>query len=353
MAKNNINLMPEDLRSKEEDVKSKVKAKNLQPDLSVPNVQVELTNQELSGSKTKKSFWSKFRKPKKDKQPKAAEEVGDFKPLPELPVEDKTATEKAAAAPTDMFAETSPVEKAQPQSPAPVAPKQETPVNGNHGFSLNEPPVPEASVPKEDKKFHQPSKRIRAKFVESGMGVDLVPTSAKVKNWKQISTFVVITFIASVGLIVVFYFGLLTVDTSFNTNKSNTLAEIENIKSQLLDFKDINTEINATGKEITTVFDLLNQHIYWTNFFALLEKYTLDDVYYSSFASSNNGDLVLAATASSYYSVAKQLKVLQQEEASEFITEVNISSASASDAGVSFSISLTLNTDLFYYQEVN
>jgi hypothetical protein len=51
--------------------------------------------------------------------------------------------------------------------------------------------------------------------------------------------------------------------------------------------------------------------------------------------------------------VAKQLKVLQQEEASEFITEVNISSASASDAGVSFSISLTLNTDLFYYQEVN
>ena len=330
MAKNNINLMPEDLRSKEEDVKSKVKAKNLQPDLSVPNVQVELTNQELSGSKTKKSFWSKFRKPKKDKQPMAAEEVGDFKPLPELPVEDKTATEKAAAAPTDMFAETSPVEKAQPQSP-----------------------VPEASVPKEDKKFHQPSKRIRAKFVESGMGVDLVPTSAKVKNWKQISTFVVITFIASVGLIVVFYFGLLTVDTSFNTNKSNTLAEIENIKSQLLDFKDINTEINATGKEITTVFDLLNQHIYWTNFFALLEKYTLDDVYYSSFASSNNGDLVLAATASSYYSVAKQLKVLQQEEASEFITEVNISSASASDAGVSFSISLTLNTDLFYYQEVN
>jgi hypothetical protein len=359
MAQNNINLMPEDLRSKEESVKAKAKDQNLQPDLSVPNLQPEAPEAELSGAKSKKSFWSKFSKPKKVKEPSPVAEEGEFKPLPKLET-DNQSDDVSAGDLKDIFEKTEP---AAPTKPQPVPTPEQKPeaqapaTNNNQGFSLDVQPQTQPEAPEvkedEDKKFHQPTKRIRAKFVESGMGVDLVPTSAKVKSWKQISTFIIISFIASVGLIVVFYFGLLTVDTSFNSTKTNTLAEIENIKSQLLDFQEISEEINNTGNDIATVLDLLNKHVYWTNFFDLLEEYTLDNVYYTGFASSNNGALTLAATAPDYYSVAKQLKILQQEEASEFITDVDISSASASDSGVDFSISLTLNPGLFYYQTAN
>lgn len=198
--------------------------------------------------------------------------------------------------------------------------------------------------------FHQPEKIVRARFVEDASGVDLVPQLSKVKSWKQIGSLMIITLIASLGVLVVFYFGLLTWNTRLTSIGQRTNENIKNTESALAKFEDSVKRINATGQEIQRVYDLLNKHIYWTNFFALLEKYTLPEVKFSGFAATNNGALTLNATAPDYATMAKQLKILQTDQAKEFVTEVDISGGTKSETGVSFSVALVLNPDLFYYQ---
>ena len=198
--------------------------------------------------------------------------------------------------------------------------------------------------------FHQPEKIVRARFVEDASGVDLVPQLSKVKSWKQIGSLMIITLTASLGVLVVFYFGLLTWNTRLTSIGQRTNDNIKNTESALAKFEDSVKRINATGQEIQRVYDLLNKHIYWTNFFFLLEKYTLPEVSFSGFAASNNGALTLNATAPDYATMAKQLKILQTDQAKEFVTEVDISGGTKSDTGVSFSVALVLNPNLFYYQ---
>ena len=198
--------------------------------------------------------------------------------------------------------------------------------------------------------FHQPEKIIRARFVEDASGVDLVPQLSKVKSWKQIGSLAVITLVAALGIVVVFWFGLLTWNTSLTSIGQRTNENIQDTENALAKFEDSVKRINETGQEIQRVYDLLNKHIYWTNFFALLEKYTLPEVKFSGFAATNSGALTLNATAPDYATMAKQLKILQTEQAKEFVTEVDISGGTKNDMGVTFSISLVLNPDLFYYQ---
>ena len=121
----------------------------------------------------------------------------------------------------------------------------------------------------------------------------------------------------------------------------------------------MNKEISELGKEIRTVDDVLNKHIYWTNFFSMLEKYTPAEIYYQGLSAGNNGALTLNAVGSDYQSPARLLKLLEQPEAKEFVSMVSISSASISENGVGFDVTFVLNENLFYYgngpkdQEIN
>ncbi len=232
-------------------------------------------------------------------------------------------------------------------TPAPVSADSPLPAKeDNSGFKLDTQVAADNTGG-----FHQPEKIIRARFVEDASGVDLVPQLSKVKSWKQIGSLMIITLIASSGVLVVFYFGLLTWNTRLTSIGQKTSENIQSTENALVKFEDSVKRINDTGQEIQRIYDLLNKHIYWTNFFALLEKYTLPEVQFSGFAATNSGALTLNATAPDYATMAKQLKILQTENAKEFVTEVDISGGTKSDVGVTFSVALVLNPDLFYYQE--
>jgi Tfp pilus assembly protein PilN len=112
------------------------------------------------------------------------------------------------------------------------------------------------------------------------------------------------------------------------TEQNKQKEEIAKVEAKILDFTELNKDISNLGQEIKLVQDALNRHIYWTNFFALLEEYTVSDVYYSGLAVGTNGGLTLSATTKSYDSVAKQLKVLNSNEAKEFVNIASITSAS-------------------------
>ncbi len=298
MPEDNINLMPEDLRKAEQTILSKQNSQAAPNILSTPTANQGASVDQPSGD-TGDSWLHKVFTP-------------NSQPL-----------------------ETTPVETTAPQS-----------AGDNSGFKLAEQGLGDVN----NSGFHQPEKIIRARFVEDASGVDLVPQLSKVKSWKQIGSLAVITLLASAGVVVVFYFGLLTWNSRLTIIGEQTKENIQITENALAEFEESVKRINNTGQEIQRVYDLLNKHIYWTNFFALLEKYTLPEVRFSGFAATNSGTLTLNANAPDYATMAKQLKILQTDNAKEFVTEVEISGGTKSDTGVNFSVSLVLNPDLFYYQ---
>lgn len=198
-------------------------------------------------------------------------------------------------------------------------------------------------------KFHQPSISTVTRLIDEEGGVDLIPIAIRTKSWMQIGQLLAAAVIGSIVIVLSFYATLYFQQVNLEKEKDKQQNQISDLEQKILDYKGTNEEIKTLGQDIATVYDLFNKHIYWTNLFDLIEKYTLDDVYFSGFTSGTGGGLTFSATGKSYDTAARQLKLLQSDEAKEFVKSATINSVSGGEGEVTFSISLVLNDDLFYY----
>ncbi len=109
--------------------------------------------------------------------------------------------------------------------------------------------------------------------------------------------------------------------------------------------------ITKLKEKFLLIETMLKNHLYWTKIFEALETYTIDDVYYISFSATAEGSLSLSAMGKDYESVARQLVAFQ--EAADFVRDVSITTASAQFdegehlKGVSFDINLKLVKDIY------
>lgn len=216
-------------------------------------------------------------------------------------------------------------------------------------------PEPEQDDNEEEKpsKFHTPDSRIRARFLGEGGGVDLIPDAVKVRSWRQVVILLSITIFGSIFIIGSIYGFLFYQNQKLQKQRDAEFDQITNLERQIVDYKELNDEISQLGDKIKRIHKLLSLHFYWTNFFQLLEKYTIDGVYYAGIQAGNGGAMTLEARADSFETLAKQIKILQQDEAREFVSDVDVGSAQigAGQKEVSFSMTLVLNPSLFLYDE--
>jgi hypothetical protein len=105
-------------------------------------------------------------------------------------------------------------------------------------------------------------------------------------------------------------------------------GDIQRVQLEVLEYEKDANDIKKLQDRYVVIKDLLDNHIYWTSFFARLEQYTRADVYYTSFAvqSIEGGQITLAAKAKNVEAVAKQIKLLQSAE--DFAQEVNVNGIS-------------------------
>ena len=127
-------------------------------------------------------------------------------------------------------------------------------------------------------------------------------------------------------------------------------------------YDELLEKTTALRARLEEVEALLGKHVYWSQIFDKLEKYTIDGVYYSSMTADINGSIVLQAQGQDYESAIRQMYVF--DLADDFATEVSIANIqfSASDeAGltapesnvnppVTFSVDLKILPNIFYYQ---
>lgn len=148
-------------------------------------------------------------------------------------------------------------------------------------------------------------------------------------------------------------------DLKIFTQIQEVNGEIENNRVVLLQYNSDVNEVIKIRQRYETVKELLANHVYWTKFFMLLEKYTLKDVYFTGFSvqSTQGATISLNAKAKSIPVVAQQLSVLQ--DASDFVKDVSINaltvenSSQNDEAGnpltiVNFTVNITLVDDVFF-----
>jgi len=121
--------------------------------------------------------------------------------------------------------------------------------------------------------------------------------------------------------------------------------EMQFLKAQskpLLKVRDeiMNLEIQAARAE-----EILNDHIYWTKFFSLLEAYTIPNLYFSDFTADTSGIIRLDAMGRDLINIAQQIIVFTQAE--DFAKEVTVSNIALTPEGIRASFSLLLNDNVF------
>ena len=255
-----------------------------------------------------------------------------------------------------------PKKSLMPEKEEPVAPK-------------NEPIFP--AIKKELTKLPAPSKKpeinIKKPEIEKErpltFDVNLIPEEFldELRPARKIKIIIITAIVCC--LVVFITYGLIYIYQSRVEGKIEGLnKQIAEIDKEIATYQKLKKEVERINQVAEKVDELLDGHIYWTQFFELLEKYTIEDVYYRSMIGNVTGSFVLSATAKNYEDVSRQIEVFRQ--ADDFIESVEVSSATTSQITVkseeegneelveqrtsevvNFDISLTAKPDIFYFKK--
>lgn len=182
-------------------------------------------------------------------------------------------------------------------------------------------------------------------------GVNLVPEELVTGfgSYRHITTLaaVVLTTVALVGLA---YVLLTFFERRIANEAARNQAAIAAIDQQLAVLGEAKAKAIVFHRTTLETLSLINKHIYWTKFFAGLEKYTVDAVYYRGFNADQAGRVTLAATGKDYRSVSRQLIAFTQ--AKDFVKNVRITSATLRQENeaplIDFTVTLTLVDTVFF-----
>lgn len=117
-------------------------------------------------------------------------------------------------------------------------------------------------------------------------------------------------------------------------------TDMATVEAQIASYNELVKEIRGLEQKAERVNNLLNNHIYWTKFFKLLETYTIPDVYYGDFNADTSGKIVLPSVGRDLIAAARQL--IAFSNAPDFVQTVTITDLTGGVKGVSFNTNLIL-----------
>jgi Tfp pilus assembly protein PilN len=180
--------------------------------------------------------------------------------------------------------------------------------------------------------------------------VNLIKEEAVISfDWNKNLLVLILVLLLAGFLVVEIYFGL-------NWWEKQEAAQIQVLSDQVakLDAEAAKLKKTASAalsyKEKSAVFtDLLDNHIYWSNFFNWLEKNTLSSVRFEGFTGTVDGVYSLAATTDNFADVSWQVKAFLNDPLVKNVQVIEATAAKdQTKAGrVGFSISFEVNQDIF------
>jgi hypothetical protein len=141
------------------------------------------------------------------------------------------------------------------------------------------------------------------------------------------------------------YGGLFIYCNNVDKKTKDTEQQITNLQSG----RDLATEniIDKTGEKLALVEDIFKNHLYWSQFFAEIEKATVNKVYFpeSKFSIDNNKiNVNLSGKATSYSDIARQMVSFKENPSLEQIEVSGITTAEAGE--INFQLALIFSKNI-------
>lgn len=202
---------------------------------------------------------------------------------------------------------------------------------------------------KHNNKFH-----LAPKQDAEGFDINLIPEELTFQSQpepvKKIATLVVMLVISVIVVAGISYY------INFEQNKIDLkISQLSDNNSKMLsqfkEYKKIEDKNIKEAQRVQQIGGLLKNHIYWTRFFAKLEKYTLDGVYFTNFSADTSKAISLPSVAKDYDTALKQIVALR--DAKDFIKELKVTSLKAvsdsksGDVSINFDIKIILADNIF------
>ncbi len=145
------------------------------------------------------------------------------------------------------------------------------------------------------------------------------------KNLIFLLIFIIFACLAVAGI----YGGLIFRDkqkmeqTVVNSDKIDNLYKtIEQLEGEI-------EPMSMLGDNLKLAGELLDNHIYWTNFFKFLEDITIPDVFYNGISFNNSGEYSLSARTKNFRTILDQVNIMRLNE---YIKEVKVDGGEVSVA---------------------
>jgi len=147
-------------------------------------------------------------------------------------------------------------------------------------------------------------------------------------DWKTNLKSLVAALVVAIFIIAELYLGLDWWQKDEEVRLEQTKAAIAQTSKEITNFRKSAADALAYKDKAVEVTSLLENHIYWTQFFDWLEKNTLSTVNYGNFAGTTDGRYILSGSASSFADVSWQVKTLRDNP-----TTLNVMVDTVSDSG--------------------
>lgn len=129
-------------------------------------------------------------------------------------------------------------------------------------------------------------------------------------------------------------------------------AKIIELNQQISKAQERVNEIEVFEKRMKTTNEMVNSHIYWSNFFDFLQRNTLSGINYNGFEGGVDGSYTLDAHAEDYAAIDAQVKKLLDNK---YVTDAHVLSASSNSTEegneISFSLNLKVDPGIFINYE--
>ncbi|MDD3711465.1 MAG: hypothetical protein PHP37_02605 [Patescibacteria group bacterium] len=181
---------------------------------------------------------------------------------------------------------------------------------------------------------------------------DLIKGEVEIQfNWrKNLITFFILFFVALVIVVEACLFLTWWGKQKESAGLNYLQEEIAYVKKESANLKVEYDKAMEFNKRLNLSSNTLKNHIYWTNFFSLLEANTLKNVYYSSFSGNIYGNYILPAQSDNVLAISYQSKIFSSNDKviSTSISNENIvNDDENSKSIINFNFNLNLKKEIF------
>lgn len=164
-----------------------------------------------------------------------------------------------------------------------------------------------------------------------GVDVNLLPEFAANGMAKASSVVRLLrVFAISLWVFSVIYAAMVAYEGYYIFRNQLAQQELAFLNTQIESFRSLQNAVTETNTTLKAIDDLLNQHIYWSNWFSFLEKYTLPDVYYTEFTGNSSGTMNLTAVTDDYETVTQQINAFRA--AGGIVESIDVTTATRNEA---------------------